>query len=111
MLHSNKVRLMDEYIGFALFFIIFIIIYTLLNYFVLSQFFKLFGLEKNVWFYIVIGILALSYLIAAGLEMYSDTGLFKAIYILASVWMGMLFLLFCSLIIYLIINKFIPITT
>jgi len=111
MLHSNKVRLMDEYLGFALFFIIFIAIYTLLNYFVLSQFFKLFGLEKTYWFYILLVILSLSYIIAAGLESQSGTKLFKGIYVLASVWMGMLFLLFCSLIIYFVINRFVPIST
>jgi len=101
---------MDEYLGFALFFVIFITVYALLNYFVLSQFFKLFGLEKNYWFYIILAVLALSYIIAAGLESYSDTTLFKGIYLLASVWMGMLFLLFCALMVYFVIDKFIPIT-
>ena len=44
MLYTNKVNLMDEYLGFALFFIIFIIVYTLMNYFVLTHIFRLFNL-------------------------------------------------------------------
>jgi len=111
MLHSNKVRLMDEYIGFALFFLIFIAIYTLLNYLVLSQLFKLFSLGRGYLFYTLLAIFSLSYLVAAGLEMYSHTKLFKGIYLLASVWMGVLFLLFCALLVYFVINRFVPITT
>ncbi len=111
MLQSTKVKLMDERIGFALFFIIYIVVYTMLNYFVLSQFYKLFHIEKNAIFYVLLGVLALSYLIGAGLEIKSNNSVFKAIYIFASVWMGVLFLMFCALFIYFIINKFTPITT
>ena len=109
MLYTNKVNMIDEYLGFAVFFIIFVSVYTLLNYFVLSQLFKLFNLEKNYLFYILLSVLALSYILAAGLESRSNNSLFRSIYIFASIWMGVLFLLFCSLIIYLIIDKFVPI--
>jgi len=110
MLYTNKVNLMDEYLGFALFFLIFIAVYTLLNYFVLSQFFKLFSIEKTYWFYILLAVLALSYILAAGLETRSNNGLFRSIYIFAAVWMGVLFLLFCSLLIYFVANKIVPMT-
>jgi predicted MPP superfamily phosphohydrolase len=111
MLHSTKVNLMDEHIGFALFFGIFVIIYYILNRFVLSHYLKLFGIEKGTWFNILVIICALSYVIAAGLEALSDTVVFRAIYLMASVWMGMLFLLFCALIIYFIVSRIIPVTT
>ena len=102
---------MDERVGFALFFLVFLTIYTLLNYFVLSQFFRLFNLEKNYVFYILLAVFAVSYLLASGLESSSDNSIFRAIYIFASVWMGMLFLMFCALLVYFIIDKIIPITT
>jgi uncharacterized protein len=111
MLHTTKVRLMDEYLGFALFFLIFIAIYILLNYFVLLQFYKLFNIEKNYLFYIILIVLGLSYIVAAGLESYSDNSIFRTTYILASVWMGMLFLSFCALALYHVIDRFVPITT
>jgi len=110
LLHSNKVKLMNDYLGFALFFIIFIAVYALLNYFVLSQYFKLFSLEKNYWFYIIVAVMALSYIVAAGLESQSSNSLFRAIYIFASVWMGVLFLMLCTLLLYLITNKFVHMT-
>jgi hypothetical protein len=101
---------MDERVGFALFFAIFILIYYFLNYFVVSQYFKLFSIPKNFWFYILVISMTLSYIVAAGLEAYSNNIFFKVIYAGASVWMGMLFLSFCVLMIYLLINKFTPIT-
>lgn len=100
---------MDERIGFALFFGIFIIVYYFLNRFVLSHYFRLFGLEKGLWFNILVIICALSYVIAAGLEALSDTIVFRAIYLIAAVWMGILFLLFCVLIIYFVVNKIVPV--
>ncbi|MGV8171806.1 MAG: metallophosphoesterase [Candidatus Woesearchaeota archaeon] len=102
---------MDERIGFALFFGIFIIVYYLLNNFVLSNYIKIFGIEKSIWFHIIVILCALSYVIAAGLESLSDTMLFRAIYVTASVWMGVLFLLFCTLLMYFLINVITPITS
>ncbi len=111
MSQSIKVGLMDERIGLALFVIVFLTMYTLLNYFVLSQFWKLFHFEKTYIFYILLGILSLSYLVAAGLEIISNNGVFRAIYIFASIWMGVLFLMFCTLLIFMLINKIIPVAS
>jgi len=111
MLHPTKVNSMDERLGFALFFGIFIIVYYLFNYFVLSNYLKIFGIEKGLWFHIIVIVCALSYVIAAGLESMSDTAAFRVIYLAASVWMGILFLLFCVLLVYLIINAITPISS
>ncbi|MGV8141481.1 MAG: metallophosphoesterase [Candidatus Woesearchaeota archaeon] len=54
--------------------------------------------------------LTLSYVIAASLESYSDNAFFRAVYTGASLWMGMLFMSFCILLIYLLIELFTPIT-
>jgi len=100
---------MDERIGFALFFGIFIILYYILNRFVLSNYFRLFGVNRGIWFHVIVIVCALSYVIAAGLEALSDTAVFRVIYIIAAVWMGILFMLLCVLLIYLILSKFITI--
>jgi uncharacterized protein len=107
MLHSTKVNLMDERIGFALFFGIFIIIYYFMNRFVLSRYFGLFGIDTGLWFNILVIIGALSYIIAAGLEALSDMQIFRVIYLVAALWMGILFLLFCVWLVYFVTSKLI----
>jgi len=109
MLHITKSNL-KEYLGFAVFFLVFLIIYYFLNLFVLSQYFKLFNLKPSLGFDILLIILTLSYILAAALESYSDNYLFRKIYLVASVWMGILFISFVVLLIYYILDMFIPIT-
>jgi len=109
MLYNIKAEVYDERKGFALFFITFVLLYGVLNYFVLSEYTKLFGFDKNYVFYTVLILLTLSYGIAAGLNFSLNNRLFKAIYLTASTWMGVLFLSFSALIIYMVINKLVPI--
>ena len=109
MLYNIKAEKWDEHVGFAFFLLTFVILYGVLNYFVLSEYTKLFGFDKNYFFYSALIILTLSYGIAAGLNASTNNHWFKAIYLTASTWMGVLFLSFSAIIIYIIISKITPI--
>jgi len=108
MLYNIKAEKYDERLGFAFFLAIFVLLYGVMNYFVLSEYTHLFGFDKNYIFYFVLVVLTLSYGIAAGLNISTNNHWFKAIYLTASTWMGVLFLSFSAILIYLIINKIVP---
>ncbi|MGV8087359.1 MAG: metallophosphoesterase, partial [Candidatus Woesearchaeota archaeon] len=118
MLQINKLNIKEnlkkhakEYISVAIFFIIFIIIYYYLNLFVLSTYLKLFNLVTPGFFNVLVIFLTLSYLLAAGLEYITDNYPFRLLYLISSVWMGVLFISFSVLLIYYLIDLIMPITT
>lgn len=100
---------MDERIVLLIFFAIFIALFYLINYFVLSNYAKIFGLPKDYVFYVIVIFLSVSYLLAAGLQTYMNNILSRTLYKMAATWMGILFMLFIGVAIYFALNKIIPI--
>lgn len=100
---------MSRIIQFTIFFSIFLSIYYMLNFYVLNRFTSLFGLKRNLIFHLVVIIAAVSYILASVL-IRNMTNLFtKVLYVIASVYMGILFIAFSVFIIYEIIRLFTPV--
>lgn len=100
---------MNQLITITIFLTIFIAIYGGLNLYVLEKIFKMLDIERKTLFYIIVAVLALSYIGANILESKLDSGLTRAIYYIASVWVGLLFILFCFIVIHDILSFFINI--
>lgn len=82
------------------FVIIFLGIYLLLNYYVLRRLAHLFKIRPGIGFYALLVTCTLSYIAAAVLERVYANGFSRMIYLLASTWMGVGFLLFSCLVVY-----------
>ncbi len=95
---------MDRAIEFALFLTVFLSIYFTLNYYVIARMYSLFNMKKDIYFLLILGGLALSYLIASFLGKILPGILSKTVYFIASMWMGVMFLLFSMLIVFEAVN-------
>ena len=97
---------MIRILQFAIFLGIFSSIYFLLNFFVFFKFFKMFSFKRNYLFYIILGVLSISLIVSTMIVSTYYNFFTRALYALASLWMGIVFLLCSSLIIYCIIRIF-----
>jgi predicted MPP superfamily phosphohydrolase len=88
---------MNRIVMFALFFLVFLSIYGLLNYYVLWRLSTLFGVKRTIGFFVALAVLTLSFLAAMLLESRSAGGANRAFYFVAMAWMGAVFLLACVL--------------
>ncbi len=68
--------------------ILFIAIYVLLNYFILSEIYSFLGFTKNLFFTFLLVILSFSYVGGAAALRYSDNFLARTVNILGSIWLG-----------------------
>ena len=82
---------------FIIFLTIFLTLYGAMNYYALRRVTTFFSLERNVLFYLIFFVLTLSYLGATILERYFANTLTRAIYTMAALWMGIVFILFFCL--------------
>ncbi|MCK4958480.1 MAG: metallophosphoesterase, partial [Planctomycetes bacterium] len=82
------------------FVIIFVGIYSLLNFYVLRRLAHLFKIRPGIGFYTLLVVCTLSYIAAAVLDRVYANGFSRMIYLLASTWMGTGFLLFSCLLVY-----------
>lgn len=98
---------MDTKISFALFFLIFIFIYTILNSYVVLRLGGLMEIKRNI-LYLWIVLVTFSLPIAMYSERIFPNILSRIFYTLAVFWMGILLLTLCSLLIYEIISYFHP---
>jgi len=71
---------------------IFIVIYFGMHYYVISQYFYLLGISQGIWFYLTLLVLSSSFIVGMVLERKIPNFLTRWIYLLASVWMGVLFI-------------------
>jgi predicted MPP superfamily phosphohydrolase len=83
---------MSRALQFALFIFIFLALYAFMNYYVIGRLYSFFRLEKNVVFYFIFIFATLSYLIANWLESAFPGSVTRVVYLIASVWMGILLL-------------------
>lgn len=91
---------MNKILQFVIFFSIFFTVYFGMHFYVFSRMSTLLSIRKNLWFYMTMIILALSFPLISILERFYATGISRAAYIAAGVWLGTLFLTFCVLITY-----------
>jgi len=77
-----------------------------MNFYVLARLAGFFGLKRNLVFYLVLAFCTLSLFLANYLERYIGNNLTGLIYFFCSLWMGILFLFFCTLLGYEILHLF-----
>lgn len=98
---------MNDKLQLIFFISIFLIIYSLLNYFVVYNLTKLFDLSRDISFYLVLLILTISYISASILESNYGNVYTKIVYFAASFWMGFMFILLCLILLFNVIKIFI----
>jgi predicted MPP superfamily phosphohydrolase len=99
---------MNEKLQLVIFIGIFVAIYALMNYFVMNNMARLFGINKNVWFYLLLIVLTISYIVASILESSYNNKLTNATYYVSSFWLGFVFLMFCLILLFKLVGVFVP---
>jgi len=97
---------MNEKIQLIIFITIFLAIYALMNYFVMNNMAKLFGVNKNVWFYLLLIVLTCSYIVASILESSYSNKLTNSIYLFSAFWLGFAFLMLCIISLFKLVGIF-----
>ncbi|MEM4637857.1 MAG: metallophosphoesterase [Candidatus Woesearchaeota archaeon] len=100
---------MKEKIQLIIFISIFLSLYFALNYFVFTQFFYFFDIQKNILFYILLIFFSFSFVLSSILESAYGNIITKTLYFLSSFWLGFIFLSFIMLLLFKIILLFIEI--
>ncbi len=90
---------MDRIMQMAIFIGVFIIVFASLNFYVLSRIYSIFNLKKNAFFYVLFAAFSLSFILASFLGRIFSGQFTNYAYVLASTWIGVVFLLFIAMII------------
>jgi predicted MPP superfamily phosphohydrolase len=84
-------------------------IYFLIHYYVFFRLYSLLGIKRNIWVYVVIFAFSVSFILASFLERQFANVIVGALYAVSASWIGALFLLFSSLVVYEIIRLFVKV--
>lgn len=95
-----------NFINFIVFVLVFILAYLGMHFYVFFRLSSLLAFKKNIWFYIAMAVLTLSFPLASILERTIDGQIVKIIYTISSVWMGAVTLLLFSLLLFELVNLF-----
>lgn len=83
---------------------VFLILYTGINLYVFLRMSNLLGIKRNIYFYLIMAFLALSLIIATLIETRFFNIFTRIYYVISATWLGVVFFLACSLIIFEVIN-------
>ncbi|MEM4266718.1 MAG: metallophosphoesterase [Candidatus Nanoarchaeia archaeon] len=95
---------MNRILQFLIFFSIFFIIYFGMHFYVFSRIGTMLSIKKNILFYVVMALLALSFPAASMIERIHATAASRLFYMAAGAWLGALFLAFSALLVYEVVN-------
>ncbi len=98
---------MNEKIQLVIFIGVFLAIYAGMNYFVLNNMAKLFGIQKDIWFYALLLVLTISYVAASMLESSFGNTFSKIIYFITAFWLGFVFIIFILILLFKLVSLFI----
>jgi hypothetical protein len=87
---------------------LFVIVTGLMNYYVLSKIFRLFSLEKETLFFVILAVCTLSYLLGAELLRIFNNSFVKGLSVIFSTWLGVSFDFLWTFLIYDLINLIVP---
>jgi predicted MPP superfamily phosphohydrolase len=102
---------MRRYVQFAVFAGVFLTLSSVMHYYIFSHLSFMLGLDRSVWFWLLLVLSTLSWFLAMGLVMRFPGGGTRVYYIIASVWLGALFLFLFTLIPYDVIRLSLPVDT
>ena len=97
---------MNRIIGFVIFFSIFVFIYLGLHFYVFVRLANLFDIRINILFYTIMLAFASSFVLSSILVRFFTNIFTRIFYAISAAWLGVLFLLFCTLILYEISRLF-----
>jgi len=103
--------MVNRIITFALFFIIFLLIYFGVHFYIFARISSLLEIERTFWFYLIGLIVVLSFPIFSVLERTIGGSFLRGLYALSAIWLGAAFFIFCCLIIYEITNMFVKVNS
>lgn len=95
---------MNRILTFSLFFCAFFFIYFGMHFYVFTRAAQIFNIDKTWVFYLVMALFALSFPLTSIIERTYNGIVSKVFYTVSAVWLGALFLLFCSMLVYEIVN-------
>jgi len=84
----------------------FLLLYLFVHYYVFSRLYQLFHLKKKWTFYLIILLLASSFILASIFDHWLDGPFFRIFYILSAIWVATVFIAFWVLLIQQITSKF-----
>ncbi|MBW2965099.1 metallophosphoesterase [Candidatus Woesearchaeota archaeon] len=96
---------MNRIVAFALFFIFFFVVYFGMHFYVFVRLSNYLQITRNLWFYLVLFVLASGFPLASFLERTVNGQLTRMFYALSATWLGAVFLLFMSLLVYEVIRR------
>lgn len=91
---------MDRVVAFIIFFSLFFSIYLLLNFYVIGRVMYLFDLKRNLWFYIGVILISLSFIITSTVERMIPNFVSRFFHIVSASYLGVLFIGFFVLILF-----------
>jgi predicted MPP superfamily phosphohydrolase len=97
---------MRRYVQYFIFFCMFSTLSLILHLYIFFHMSYLLGIPRDIWFYLFYFLSSFSYMFSMGLIMRFDNFLVRIINILASVWLGILFLMLIILLGYDILRLF-----
>ena len=100
---------MRQFYSFASFISIVLLLYFAVNFYVLSRLCSLFQIKKGVVFWAIVLIAAVSLIGASILQSFFGNIISRIVYTVSAGWLGVLWLLFSTLIVYEILRLFIKI--
>lgn len=89
-----------------IFIVTFLVVYLLLNLYVIRRVYSLFKVKPGVWFYVLLFVGTVSYIAARLLEIRFDNVFVRGFDFAATLWMGVGLLLFSCVIVHDVINIF-----
>ncbi|MCX6707717.1 MAG: hypothetical protein NT001_06285, partial [Candidatus Woesearchaeota archaeon] len=95
---------MNRILTFSLFFGVFFLVYFGMHFYVFTRVAQIFSIDKGWVFYLVMALFALSFPVMSIIERAVNGIVSKVFYTASAVWLGALFLLFCSMLVYEIVN-------
>ncbi|MBU2560666.1 MAG: metallophosphoesterase [Nanoarchaeota archaeon] len=101
---------MNRMVSFVIFFVIFFTIYLAMHFYVFWRMSYLLSISRNVWFYVVMIALALSFPVTSFVERFIDGPVCRLLYTLAATWLGALFLMLFILLVYEVVRLFVKIS-
>lgn len=96
---------MNRVLAISFFIIIFILVYGLLNFYVLNKLSSLLNIKKDFYFYVLFAVLTISIILTTAIATKSQNKAAKSAYTLSAVWLGLVFLLFCGLLLYELLSR------
>jgi predicted MPP superfamily phosphohydrolase len=96
---------MNHFLGFVLFLTIFLMLFLGINYYVFHQTAKFFNIQKGTTFYITLVIMTFIFILASILVNKVHSIFARIFYIIASSWLGILFIAFFTILAYDIISR------